>query len=144
LAELGKSFLSHFIGNRQRRRPATYLLIVKQELNESLIIWLDSTKKNSLLTTQMKGHTASPSERDMALQPFMEKVARKLPQHLEELMVKAEEFINTEETIKAFTKQAKYEKSPKRMKEKSLERRKDNGQFGRDVRTRRAENHFTT
>jgi hypothetical protein len=64
----------------------------------------------------------------------MAEVARKPPQHLEELMAKAEEFINAGETIKAFTNQAKKEKSP--------ERRKVSRRPGRDMRACRAENHF--
>jgi hypothetical protein len=107
--ELCKSFLSHFIGNRTRHKSATYLLTVKQESNESLRSYIAQFNEKNLTID-------GPGMRVVLLTllggiwphiPFMAKVARKLPQHLDELTAKGEEFINVEEFIKAFVEQAK-------------------------------------
>ncbi|KAF5447315.1 hypothetical protein F2P56_032874 [Juglans regia] len=98
-------FLTQFMVSRTRRRPAAYLLIVKQRDNESLKSYLSWFNKERMKTDDQdeKITLAALLRGVWPRNPFMMKIAQKTLTTLREFMDRANGFINMKDMLQALT-----------------------------------------
>ncbi|XP_040996195.1 uncharacterized protein LOC121242392 [Juglans microcarpa x Juglans regia] len=103
--KLGQQFLTQFMASRRHRRPATYILTIKQRRDESLKAYLANFNKEKMAADDQ-------DEKIMLVallggvwpsSPFMAELARKIPSTPREFMDKANNFVNAEDTLIALT-----------------------------------------
>ncbi|XP_041027035.1 uncharacterized protein LOC121267253 [Juglans microcarpa x Juglans regia] len=99
--ELAHLFLTYFMASRTRRRPAAYLLTVKQRDDENLKSYLCRFNKERM-TTDDQDEKITLAALLGGVWPrnlFMKEIARKTPTSLREFMDRADGFINAEDTL---------------------------------------------
>ncbi|KAF5465376.1 hypothetical protein F2P56_015390 [Juglans regia] len=101
--ELAHRFLMQFMASRTRRRPAAYLLIVKQRDDESLKSYLSHFNKERMVIDDQdeKITLAALLGGIWPHNSFMTEIARKTPSTLREFMDRADGYINGEDTLQA-------------------------------------------
>ncbi|XP_040987743.1 uncharacterized protein LOC121235461 [Juglans microcarpa x Juglans regia] len=105
-SELVRQFLTQFVSSRRRRRPATYLLTIKQMEDESLKSYLARFNKERM-TTDNQDEKITLATLLGGIWPrsqFMAELARQTFVTLREFMDQAENFINEENTLRTLTK----------------------------------------
>lgn len=100
--ELSRQFVGYFIGGQRHRKPATYLLNIKQNKRESLrdyMSWfnretqeVDDAEEKIIVATLMVG--LLPSK-------FLFSLSKNPSSHIIDLMVKAQQRMNAEDTLNA-------------------------------------------
>ncbi|KAF5449771.1 hypothetical protein F2P56_030183 [Juglans regia] len=103
--ELARLFLTQFMASRTRRRPAAYLLTVKQRDDKSLKSYLSRFNKERMTMDDQdeKITLAALLGGIWPRNPFMTEITRKTPATLREFMDRADGYINGEDTLRVLT-----------------------------------------
>ncbi|XP_042973107.1 uncharacterized protein LOC122304911 [Carya illinoinensis] len=103
--ELARLFMTQFMSSRKRRRPATYLLTVKQRDGKSLKSYLSLFNKECMtIDDQDEKITLAVLLGGMwPRNPFMARIAQRTPTTLREFMDQADGFINAKDTLEILT-----------------------------------------
>ncbi|XP_040996144.1 uncharacterized protein LOC121242332 [Juglans microcarpa x Juglans regia] len=101
--KLARFFLTQVMASRKRRRPATYLLTVKQRDDESLKLYLSRFNRERMMIDDQdeKITLAALLGGIRPYNPFMIEIARRTPYPLREFMDRADGFINAEDMLRA-------------------------------------------
>ncbi|XP_062151608.1 uncharacterized protein LOC133860006 [Alnus glutinosa] len=118
LDTLGRKFLAQFVSGRARRKPRGYLLSVRQVPNESLkdYLWRFNQEKLEIESEPddfIYGAIFQGLKEDGLL---MADLVLKPPKDLHTFMIKADRYINQEETLRALLG------APKQLEEPSFEK----------------------
>ncbi|XP_042942590.1 uncharacterized protein LOC122276745 [Carya illinoinensis] len=102
--------------SRRRRRPAAYLLKVKQREDENLKAYLARFNKERLTTNDQDGKItlATLLGGVWPRSPFMAELARRTPSTLREFMDRADDFVNAEDTLQVLVDPCKEDTQVKR------------------------------
>ena len=100
--QLSNAFLHHFIGGQRPKRPADYLLTIRQEEKETLRSYVKRFTRETLEVdeaddkVQLTTFKAGLRSRDL-----MASLAKNPPKTMTEMLLKAQKYMNTENAVAA-------------------------------------------
>ena len=100
--QLSNTFLHHFIGGQRPKRPADYLLTIRQEEKETLRSYVKRFTRETLEVdeaddkVQLTTFKAGLRSRDL-----MASLAKNPPKTMTEMLLKAQKYMNTENAVAA-------------------------------------------
>ena len=100
--QLSNTFLHHFIGGQRPKRPADYLLTIRQEEKETLRSYVKRFTRETLEVdeaddkVQLTTFKAGLRSRDL-----MASLAKNPPKTMTEMLLKAQKYMNTEDAVAA-------------------------------------------
>ncbi|XP_059663782.1 uncharacterized protein LOC132309495 [Cornus florida] len=98
--ELSKRFVGHFIAGQRHRRPATYLLTVKQQKGESLRDYICHFNTEMLQVEEADDKVALAAFMGgLQTSRFLFSLSEKPPTSMAELLVRAKKHINVEDAM---------------------------------------------
>ncbi|XP_059658660.1 uncharacterized protein LOC132304983 [Cornus florida] len=100
--ELSKRFIGHFIAGQKHRRPATYLLTVKQQKGESLRDYIGCFNTEMLQVEEADGKVALAAFMGgLQTSRFLFSLSEEPPTNMAELLVRAKKHMNAEDAMMA-------------------------------------------
>ncbi|XP_059654271.1 uncharacterized protein LOC132300988 [Cornus florida] len=100
--ELSKLFVSHFIASQRHRRPATYLLTVKQQKGESIREYITRFNTEMLQAEEMDDKVALIAFiGGLQTSRFSFALSKEPPTNMVELLIRAQKHMNAEDAMNA-------------------------------------------
>ena len=102
LEQLGNSFLCHFIGGQQPKRPADYLLTIRQGEKEILRSYVKRFTRETLEVDEADDKMQLTTfKAGLKSREFVVALVKSPPQTMVEMLLKAQKYMNTEDALAA-------------------------------------------